>query len=131
METHEFFGQVQHKARLASLDDAMGATRATLQTLAERIGAQEAHDLGAQLPGELARYLDVPEVSGERFDSDEFLARVSAREGIDLPVSVYHARVVLEVLQDAVSPGEIGDVLARLPDDYQRLFTGSAGRMPG
>jgi uncharacterized protein (DUF2267 family) len=82
------------------------------------------------LPAEIRRYLRARDDQGERFSSDEFLQRVCEREGIDLPVSVHHARVVLEVLQEAVSPGEIGNVLERLPDDYLRLFTGGSDRMP-
>lgn len=131
MRTREFLGQVQHKASLPSLDHAIRATRAALETLAERLGADEASHLGAQLPREIAHYLvDTWVVAPERFSSDEFLERVSEREGVDLPASVHHARVVLEVLQEAVSPGEIDDVLDRLPNDYRRLFAGSQDSMP-
>jgi uncharacterized protein (DUF2267 family) len=130
MQTQEFVGQVQHKAHLSSLDDALRATRATLQTLAERLGADEARHLSAQLPQEIQRYLDQPAAAPERFSSDVFLDRVSKREGIDLPVSVHHARAVLDVLQQAVSAGEVQNVLDRLPEDYQRLFAGSEGKIP-
>ena len=53
---------------------------------------------------------------------DEFLRRVAAREDTDLPDATYHARVVMEVLQEAVAPGEIDDILAQLPDEYSPLF---------
>jgi uncharacterized protein (DUF2267 family) len=109
----------------------MNATRATLETLAERLGADEARHLGAELPDEIGKYLEGAMPASERFSSDEFLARVSQREGVDLPVSVYHARAVLEVLQRATSAGQIGDVFERLPDDYMRLFSGAEGRMRG
>lgn len=128
MQTHEFLGHVQHRAALPDLDAAMRAARATLETLAERIGPDEANDLSAQLPREIGEWLKAPP-EPERFSSDEFLQRVSLREAIDLPASVHHTRAVLEVLQEAVSAGEIKDVLQRLPEDYQRLFTGSQGKM--
>jgi uncharacterized protein (DUF2267 family) len=132
MQSDDFFGQVQSKARLDNLDAAMLATRATLATLAERIGEDEAGKLGAQLPRPVADELRRGAAPvGKRFDSDEFLQRVSEREGVDLPLAVHHARAVLEVLQQAVSGGEINDVKHRLPDDYQRLFAGSQGKMPG
>jgi uncharacterized protein (DUF2267 family) len=38
-------------------------------------------------------------------------------------------RATLEALQQAVSPGEIGDIIERLPADYLRLFGGTEGRM--
>jgi uncharacterized protein (DUF2267 family) len=131
MQMNEFMGQVQNSAKLASIDQAIKATRATLETLAERLGPDEARHLGAQLPEEIGQYLYGAMPGGERFDSDEFLKRVSKREGVDLPVSVFHARAVLEALQNAVSVGEISDVLERLPDDYARLFAGTEGRMRG
>lgn len=131
MQFHDFLGQVQHRAKMASLDEALRATRVTLETLAERLGGREPENLGAQLPEEIAIFLKREgSTAAERFSSDEFLRRVSEREGVDLPVSVYHVRVVLEVLQEAVSPGEINDVLDQLPPDYRRLFAGSQGEMP-
>ena len=58
MKYDEFIGQVQHRAGLGSHTEAECATRATLETLAERLAGGEAHDLAAQLPPELARSLD-------------------------------------------------------------------------
>jgi uncharacterized protein (DUF2267 family) len=130
MQTMEFLGQVQNKAHLATLDEALRATRATLETLAERLGPDESRHLGAQLPPEIQLFLSDGGIPlPERFSSDEFLLRVCAREGIDLPDSTHHARAVIDVLTQAVSPGEIVDVLGRLPDDYRRLFAGSEGKM--
>ena len=122
MQAEEFLGQVQNKARLATLGEAMRATRATLETLAERLGPDETRHLAAQLPHEIQLFLADTGPMPERFSSDEFLLRVCAREGIDLPVSTHHARAVIDVLMEAVSAGETIDVLARLPDDYRRLF---------
>ncbi|MFA5529137.1 MAG: OsmC family peroxiredoxin [Thiohalomonadaceae bacterium] len=131
MNFHDFLGQVQHRAQLRSMDEALRATRATLTTLSERLQGQEPFHLGAQLPHEIAEFLKGPTAGGgERFSSDEFFRRVCDKEGVDLPAAVYHARVVLEVLKEAVSPGEIDDVRAQLPPDYQRLFEGASGSMP-
>jgi uncharacterized protein (DUF2267 family) len=45
--------------------------------------------------------------------------------------AVQHARAVIAVLQEAVSPGEIEDVRSQLPRDFDRLFeAGSEGAMP-
>lgn len=131
MQTQEFLGQVQHLAALPDIAQALRATRAVLETLGERLGEDESRHLAAQLPQEIAHDLHGPVLGlAERFSSDEFLQRVSRREGVDLPVSVHHARAVLEVLQQAVSRGEVEDVLQRLPPDYKRLFAGSRGQMP-
>lgn len=131
MQYRDFLGQVQHRARLADQQEALRATRATFETLAERLSGGEAHDLAAQLPRELGCFLEhEDEHRGERFGLDEFLDRVSKRESVDKPAGTFHARVVLEVLQEAVSAGEIRDVLAQLPDEYARIFfAGSQGAM--
>ena len=129
MQTDEFLGQVQDKAHLATLGEAMRATRATLETLAERLGPDDTRHLAAQLPHEIQLFLsDTGLPVPERFSSDEFLLRVCAREGIDLTLSTDHARAVIDVLTQAVSPGESIEVLDRLPDDYKRLFVGNGSR---
>ena len=130
MQTQEFLGQVQNKAGLATLGEAMRATRATLETLAERLGPDETRHLAAQLPHEIQLFLaDAGMAMPERFSSNEFLLRVCAREGIDLPESTHHARAVIDVLAEAVSPGDVDYVLERLPDDYRPLFASSEARM--
>ncbi|MDB6109201.1 MAG: hypothetical protein JWR69_951 [Pedosphaera sp.] len=129
MQYDHFVGQVQHRARLASGGEAVHAIRTTLETLAERLTAEEAHDLASQLPTEIGVYLRRPPgTPGERLSLDDFFHHVSEREGKALPVSVFHARVVIEVVREAVSPGEIADVLAQLPAEYRPLFeAGSQG----
>jgi uncharacterized protein (DUF2267 family) len=119
----EFIGQVRHRARLGSHAEAERATRATLETLAERLAGGEAHDLAAQLPAEIARYLELPDAGiGAKLTLDEFFALVSAREGVDLPDATFHARVVIGVLTEAVSVGEIKDVRVQLPAAFAQLF---------
>jgi uncharacterized protein (DUF2267 family) len=132
MKHDEFIGQVQHHARLSSRGAAERATRATLETLAERLVGGEAKDLAAQLPQEIGIHLlGEWSATGERFSLDEFFRRVSLREGVDLPAAVFHARAVIEVLSEAVSQGEIDDVRAQLPAEFDRLFeSGSTGHMP-
>jgi uncharacterized protein (DUF2267 family) len=132
MKHDEFIGQVQHRARLSSRGAAEHATRATLETLAERLTSGEVDDLAAQLPPEIGEHLRHKwSTRGERFSLDEFFRRVSQREAVDLPEAVFHARAVIEVLSEAVSQGEMDDVRAQLPAEFDRLFeAGSSGQMP-
>ncbi|WP_026735520.1 DUF2267 domain-containing protein [Fischerella sp. PCC 9605] len=131
MQHDEFIGQVQHRARLSSRGDAEVATRATLETLAERLAGYEPFDAASQLPRGIAEYMQHRDAGmGERFSLDEFFRRVSAREGVELPQAVFHARVVMEVLQEAISEGEINDIRAQLPEEFNPLFeAGSQGNM--
>jgi uncharacterized protein (DUF2267 family) len=121
MKFHQFVGQVQHRARLASEGEAVRAIQATLETLSERLHPDEAKDLAAQLPQELGTYLRQIDTA-ERFDLNGFYERVATRESADLPDAVYHARAVMSVLKEAVTAGEIQDVQGQLPEEYGPLF---------
>jgi uncharacterized protein (DUF2267 family) len=119
----EFLGHVQHRARLGSRGEAERATRATLETLAERLVGGEAHDLASQLPPELARSLQSPDAGiGAKLTLEEFFELVSEREGVELEEATLHARVVIGVLTEAVSMGEIKDVRVQLPAAFAQLF---------
>lgn len=121
MQFDEFTGKVQNKAKLATTGEALKAIRATLETLAERTAGEEADNLAAQLPEEIGRFLKGKRIV-ESFSLAEFFDRVTEKEGVDKPVAVYHARAVIDVLQEAVSAGEIDDLRAQLPDDWDPLF---------
>lgn len=124
MQYDEFIGEVQHRAQLDSREAALSTTRATLETLSERIQPGEAENLGAQLPEEIGRHLEkVDDV--ERFDFQEFVDRVTEREEIgegEREDAVYRAMVVVEVVDEAVTEGAMADIKDQLPDDYSDLF---------
>ncbi|RJQ55808.1 MAG: DUF2267 domain-containing protein [Actinobacteria bacterium] len=125
MNYDQFMGQVQSRARLASTDEAVKATRATLETLAERLAGNEALHLAAQLPREIGVFLEGKE-GGQSIDLGEFHSRVAQREGVDMPDAIHHLHVVMAVLQEAVSRGEIDDVRSQLPDEYESIFQEAA-----
>ena len=132
MHLQTFLGHVQHRARLASMEEALRATRATLGTLGERLAGGEPGNLAAQIPEELRHILASGDAVPEAFSSDTFLERVSQREAVDLPTAVFHSRAVLSVLTDTVDAGTLDHVQDQLPGDYRRLFEpASEGRMSG
>jgi uncharacterized protein (DUF2267 family) len=117
----EHFLDLVRDAVATTRDGAERATRATLQTLGERITAGEARDLATQLPPEIAPWL-APTGAAEPFDVDEFLARVARREGTDLATAERHAAAVFTALGQAVAGDELDDVAAQLPADYAALL---------
>ncbi|MEA2379792.1 MAG: hypothetical protein QOD13_3699 [Thermoleophilaceae bacterium] len=103
-------------------EEAERATAATLQTLAERITRGEAEDIASFLPEEMRPLLtSVPEPA-EAFDHHEFIRRVAEREGVDQQTAFDHARAVFTALGAAVAPGELRDMVAQLPADYESLL---------
>ncbi len=123
MEYNQFIQEVKTRAHLDNEAQALNAIESTLNTLAERILKTEADDLAAQLPREIGAYLIAGEYA-RRFDLEDFYYKVSLRESVGQPLAMMHARAVLSVVEQAVSPGELRDVLAELPEeDYLSLFT--------
>lgn len=127
MDYNRFIRLVQERARFDSAADAVNATSATLQTLAERIGAHEAADVAAQLPRDLRDFLKVsPTSTGQRFSLNEFRHRVAQRETGDESRALGHAQAVIATLEEAISGGEISEVIGRLPPEYLTLFASAS-----
>lgn len=128
MKYEQFLGKVQARAKLPTQESALRVTRATLETLGERLLDEHAHQLAAQLPSELAQSLE--NRGQESFGFDEFIARVGEREQVEPPDATYHARVVLETLGEAVTPENFAKLRGRLPKELQPLLAGSGGKLP-
>ncbi|WP_243374170.1 DUF2267 domain-containing protein [Geotalea sp. SG265] len=120
MDYHQFIKNVQEQAG-CDKEQTERAVRATLQTLGERLFMGEADQLAAQLPRELQPYLKEVE-SRSKMELDEFLQRIARREGTDAENAERHATAVLSVLGNAVSGGEMEDVVSQLPKKYLKLF---------
>jgi uncharacterized protein (DUF2267 family) len=121
MKGEQFTAEVRNLAELDSNEDAEKAIRATLETLKERLAGNEPWNLAAQLPPEIAVFV---EGAGgrEAFSVQEFYERVAQKEGTKSEEAVKHARAVATVLQMAVSGGELEDVRSQLGNDYEELF---------
>ncbi|MDM9383257.1 DUF2267 domain-containing protein [Chlorogloeopsis sp. ULAP01] len=127
MKYEEFLKHVESVAQLNSREEAERATRATLETIKERIVGNEANHLAAQLPEELAGYLRGREgESGQSFTLEDFISKVGEKENVDPTAAVIHIRSVFTVLQDAVTPGEFADFQHNFSEDYAELFPPSS-----
>ncbi|GAB3329526.1 DUF2267 domain-containing protein [Micromonospora halotolerans] len=104
-------------------------TRATLETLAERITGGQARDLASQLPEELRGLVDRPTEDPERFGLAEFLERVQSRSGVDRQVATDGAHAVLDTLRESASAKEYGDLVDQLPQEFWQLTGPGTGRL--
>jgi len=118
--TYGAFVRLVQRSRKLSPEEAEGAVQATLRTLAERISAGEARDLAAQLPPGVGELL-ADGSKAENFDLEEFLRRVSKREGVDLEQAESHARAVFDALARTVTHDELRDVASELPKEFAPL----------
>ena len=121
MKGEQFIAEVKNLAELDSNEDAQKTVRATLETLRERLAGNEPADLAAQLPPEIALFV---EGAGgrEAFSVQEFYERVAHKEGTESEEAVKDARAVATVLQTAVTGGALEDVRSQLGNDYEELF---------
>ena len=127
MQYQEFLQRVQEQISASepatqTQRAAEQAITATLQTLSERLTGGEATDLAAQLPEELKAPLERSAEEAERFSLEEFYERVAEREGVDLETARNHASAVMSVLRLAVTPGQLDDLMAQLPSEFNVLF---------
>jgi uncharacterized protein (DUF2267 family) len=121
MKGEQFITEVRNLAELDTNEDAQKAIRAMLETLKERLAGNEPSNLAAQLPPEIAPYVEGDGGQGA-FSVEEFYDRVAQKEGVDRDEAVRHARAVATVVQTAVTGGELDDVRSQLGDDYEELF---------
>jgi uncharacterized protein (DUF2267 family) len=134
MQHDAFIGQVQDRARLDSRSAAERATRASLETLAERVPATVAEKAASQLPQEIGEHLRrVAYTPGEpftgiRMDKQEFFARVAQRAGTTYPKAMHEVRCVIEVATEATDGTLAAQIRPALDDDLAEiLFAGSSG----
>jgi|SRR5215204_1728580 len=121
MKGDQFIAEVRNLAEVAGNEEAQKVTCATLETLRERLAGNEPSNLAAQLPPEIATYVE-GSGGGEPFSVEEFYDRVAKRGGVSRDEAVRHARAVATVMQTAVTGGEIDDVRSQLGDEYEELF---------
>jgi len=113
----EFIGRVAERAGMLP-ERAEILARATLETLAERLTGGEAADLAAQLPAALQDPLRKRAEAAEAFGLEEFVRRVSERAGQDPEAADDRVAAVLTTVREAVSDGELEDVMSQLPKEF-------------
>jgi uncharacterized protein (DUF2267 family) len=117
MDFDEFTGTVQHRLELSGTGETVRAIRATLSTLGQRIPAGAADDLAASLPMEIRWYLTgAVHEHGQRFDWQEFVARVADIENADAADAAYHAQVVVDLVQTLVPASDFQQLRDQLPE---------------
>ncbi|MFF8942001.1 DUF2267 domain-containing protein [Streptomyces sp. NPDC014864] len=128
MQHDAFIGQVQARARLDSRGAAERVTRASLETLGERVPSPVAEKAAAQLPHEIGEHLrrvaHAPDhrPSGEHMTQHDFFARVAERAGAKYPKAIFEARCVVEIANEATHGAFAHDIRPSLDSDLERIL---------
>ena len=126
MTTLTFYRTVVDARKDGNLEAAKQATAAVFHALRDRLTADEADQVFAQLPLELKTVWEEgeePERRPLKMHRDEFLERVRREAGV---ASTEEARrmtlAVFAALKRQLSPGETGDVFDQLPKDLKEVW---------
>lgn len=122
MKAHEFYAQVRDRGEYETADEAERVTTAVLGLLGERLAGGEGKDLAAQLPPELKPPLEGAVSSGQGFGVEEFLSRAAVALGASEETARWDVSAVLSTVAEAVSGGEVNQILTQLQPAYATLF---------
>jgi uncharacterized protein (DUF2267 family) len=124
MQFDDFIRAVQEQARLDTRDESIVITRAVLETLGERLDRKVRNGIEAQLPNELKDFLLARKenANADRYDLAAFYSRVGARADLKYQAAIERTWQVLSVLRQAISGGEMQDIMESLPSEYAELF---------
>lgn len=124
MEYSEFIDRVLERSGLDSRERAVDITKATLETLGERLERTVRRSVASQLPNGLKEPL-LSRLGGEQYPLQQFYQRVGARADTKYYDSAERAQAVLGVLREAVSAGQVQEMVDSLPNTYSQLFDGT------
>jgi uncharacterized protein (DUF2267 family) len=117
----DFLSRVGERAGITDRIEAERTVAVVLQELLDRISPKEGHDLLAQLPYRLKTSVSVT-IAQVPLARDEFVARVAGELDVPEDEARRRIRAVFATLREAVSWGELEDVVLELDPDYADLL---------
>ena len=126
-EANEWLLEIGDRAGYPDRTDwAYGCLKAVLHTLRDRTTVEEVFQLSAQLPVLIRGiYFEGYKPFGkpDKMNVEEFMSRIKKELGNSNPVSADDAfRVVLEVLYEKTSKGEMDDIRGQMPKAIQKIW---------
>jgi uncharacterized protein (DUF2267 family) len=123
VKSDEFLAKVRDRGEYASHEEAADVTRITLARLGERLAGGEAKDLAAQLPAELQPpLLQAAATPASSSGIHEFLRRLAGDLNATEETARWDASAVLTTLAEAITGGQLNQVLSQLPAEFAVLF---------
>lgn len=127
MEANDWLLEIGDRAGYPERTDwAYGCLKAVLHTLRDRTTIEEVFQFSAQLPV-LIRGIFFegykPFGKPDKLNAEEFMARINEGLGNANPVTAEDAfRVILEMLYDRISTGEMDDIRGQMPKAIQGIW---------
>lgn len=126
-EANEWLLEIGDRAGYPDRTDwSYGCLRAVLHTLRDRTTIEEIFQFSAQLPVLIRGiYFEGYKPTGkpDKMNAEEFMYRIKKDLGNSNPISSDEAfRVVLEILYDRTSTGEMDDIRGQMPKAIQNIW---------
>lgn len=122
MKAHEFYALVRERGAYADSQEAQRVTTAVLGLLGRRLAGGESKDLAAQLPLELQGPLLEAEGPAQGIGVQAFLAQAAQELGTSAETARWDVSAVLTTVAEAVTGGQLNQVLTQLQPGYAELF---------
>jgi uncharacterized protein (DUF2267 family) len=120
-----FIRRVGARAQIADRFEAEKTAVVVLQTLCDRLTGKEANDMLSQLPS-MFRELIVVIPSPLPLDVDDFVDRVARELGVEADEARKRTEAVFATLREAITVGELRDIVQELDPDYVDLLLADA-----
>jgi uncharacterized protein (DUF2267 family) len=117
----DFIRNVAERAGIGDRFEAEKTSVVVLQALCDRLSGKEANDLLAQLPA-MFKELVVVSPSAQPIPCEEFVRRVADELKVEPDEARNRIRAVFATLRQAVTWGELRDVLEELDPEYADLL---------
>ena len=121
MSEDEFLDALEQRLDTGDRADAERTAVAVLQALCDRLTGDEAWDLLAQLPARFKKAVTLTQAPMQ-MSADEFVQRIGRELGLPHDDARDRVRAVFAVLREAVSWGELEDVIVQLDPEYADLL---------
>jgi uncharacterized protein (DUF2267 family) len=119
----QFVSVVRDRGEYGSTAEAATVAKSVLRVFAGRISVGEAGDLADQLPSPLDEAVrSGTQDRAESYGVEEFCRRIAQRTGARPSTAEWDASAVLSTVADAVTGGELNQLLTQLPSGYATLF---------
>lgn len=121
MKFGDFIRRVGERADIGDRFEAEKTSAIVLQALCDRLSGKEANDLLAQLPA-MFKELVVVSPSAQPIPLEEFVRRVADELQVEPDEARKRIRAVFATLREAVTWGELRDVVEELDPEYVDLL---------
>ncbi|BBZ09538.1 hypothetical protein MDOR_37070 [Mycolicibacterium doricum] len=122
MKAHEFLAAVRDRGNYKDQAEAQRVTAAVLGILGERLAGGEPTDLASQLPQGIGELVAKAQDGAASFGVEEFLRRVAAAVDGSPETAQWDASAVLCTVTEAVTGGQLNQILTQLQPAYATLF---------